>query len=50
MLKDSLKKQKTHQREVTQKLRKGEQLILYATHNLNLKHIALKLHQDIPYS
>ena len=23
---------------------------MYATHGLNLKHIALKFHQDIPYS
>ena len=43
---DSLKK--TNQREVTQKLRKGEQSFLYETHDLNLIHIALKFHQDIP--
>ena len=41
---------KTNQREVTQKLRKGEQSFLYVTHGFNLIHIALKFHQDILYS
>ena len=35
--------------EVTQKLRKGEHLFLYKTHRLNLIHIAIKFHQDVPY-
>ena len=35
--------------EVTQKLRKGEQSFLYVTDCLNLIHIAIKFHQDIPY-
>ena len=43
---DSLKKRRTNQREVTQKLRKGEQSFLYATHGLNLIRIASKF-QDI---
>ena len=40
---------KFNQIEVTQKLRKGEQSFLYATHHLNLIHIAIKFNQDIPY-
>ena len=40
---------KFHQMDVTQKLRKEEQSFLYSTHRLNLIHIAIKLHQDIPY-
>ena len=40
---------KINQREVTQKLRKGEQSFLYVTHCLELIHIAIKFHQDIPY-
>ena len=42
---------KTYQREVIQKLRKGENLlfVLYVTHWLSLIHIAIKFHQDIPY-
>ena len=40
---------KFHQRKVTQKLRKGEHSFLQATHRLNLIHIAIKFHQDIPY-
>ena len=40
---------KINQREVTQKLRKGEQSFLYVTNCLNLIHITIKFHQDIPY-
>ena len=40
---------KFYQREVTQKLRKGEQSFLYVTHYLNLIHIDIKFNQDIPY-
>ena len=40
--------QKINQREVTQKLKKGEQSV-YATHSLNFIHIAIKFHQDIQY-
>ena len=41
--------EKTNQREVTQKLRMREQSFLYATHCLDLIHIAIKFHQNIPY-
>ena len=40
---------KTNQKAVTQKLRKGEQPFLYATCRLDLIHIAMKFHQNIPY-
>ena len=33
---------KFHRREVTRKLRKGEKSFLYATHSLNLIHIAIQ--------
>ena len=36
---------KFYQREVTQKLRKGEQSFLYAIYHLNLIHIAIKFHR-----
>ena len=42
--------QKLHQREVTQKLRKGQQYFLYVTLPLNLISIAVMIHQDIPYN
>ena len=39
-----------YQREVTQTLRKREHgSFLYVTHCLDLIHIAIKFHQDIPY-
>ena len=38
-----------HQKEVTQKLGKGEQSFLYETHRLYLIHIAIKFHLDMPY-
>ena len=38
------------QREVTPKLRKGEQPFLYVTHHLVIMHIAIKFHHDIPNS
>ena len=41
--------QKFYQREVIQKLRKGKQSFLYATHPLNLIHIAIKFNQDVLY-
>ena len=47
MLKVSLK---FHQREVTQKLRKGEQYLMYQKYRLNLIHIAINFHQVFPYS
>ena len=40
---------KNYQREVTQKLRKGELSFLYVTHHLNLIHIVIKFYQEIPY-
>ena len=40
---------KINQREVTQKVRKGEQSFLQAPHCLDLIHIAMKLHLDISY-
>ena len=54
--KDSLKKKKkkkkkkTHKREVTRKVRKGEQSCLYATRRLDLIHIAIKFHLVIFFS
>ena len=33
---------------ITQKLRKGEQPLLYVTHFLDLQLIPIKLHEDIP--
>ena len=42
--------QKFHQREVTQKSRKAEQLFLNATLPLKLISIAIMSHQDIPYA
>ena len=41
--------QKFSQREVTQKVRKGEQLLLHATYRLDLIYIAIKFHEDISY-
>ena len=38
---------KISSKEVTQKLRAI--FFLYVTHGLNLIHIAIKFHQDIPY-
>ena len=35
---------------VTQKLRKKERPCLYETRRLELIHIAVKFHQEIPYS
>ena len=40
----------TEEREVTPKLRKGEQPFLYATYYLVIMHIAIKFHHDIPNS
>ena len=40
----------SNQREVTQKVRKGEQSFLYATSCLGLIHIAIKFHPDIPFN
>ena len=42
-------KKKSNQREVTQKVRKGEQPFLHATRRLDLIHIVMKVHQNIPY-
>ena len=36
-----------NQRDITQKVRKGEQPFLYATHRLDLLHIPIKFHEDI---
>ena len=47
MQKDST--EKSNQREVIQRVRKGEQLFLHATRRLDLIHIARKFHSDIPY-
>ena len=41
--------QKFYQWEVTQKVRKGEQLLLHVTCCLNLIYIAIKFHLDISY-
>ena len=38
---------KINQRDVTPKISKGEQLILYLTHCLNLIHTAMKFNYDI---
>ena len=35
------------QRDITQKLRKGEQLFLCGTHCLDLIYISIKYHEDI---
>ena len=40
---------KYNQREVTQKVRKGEQSVLHPAHRLDLIHIAMKFHSYIPY-
>ena len=37
-----------NQRDITWKLRKGEQSLLCKTHCHNLIHISIKLHEDIP--
>ena len=42
--------QKFNQSDVTQKVRKGEQLFLHATRSFDLIYIAIKFHQDISYS
>ena len=47
MHKDSIEKK--DQMEVTQEVRKGEQSLLHATRHLDLIHIAMKFHSDIPY-
>ena len=39
-----------NQREVIQKLRKGEQSFFYATRRLDLIHITLMFSQNIPYT
>ena len=41
---------KTNQRDMTQKLRKGEQPLLYAAHSLALIHIPINFHEDIRIS
>ena len=41
--------QNFNQREVTQKVRKGEQLFLHPTCRLDLIYIAIKFHQDVSY-
>ena len=38
---------KNNQRGITQKLRKGEQSLLWMTCCLDLIHIPIKLHEDI---
>ena len=45
--KDSIKN--LNQREVIQRVGKGEQSFLQATGHINLKHIAMMFHPDIPY-
>ena len=30
-------------------IEKGRAIFLYATHHINLIHISIKFHQDIPY-
>ena len=40
---------KFNQREVTQKVRKKEQLFLRVTRRLDLIYISIKFHQDISY-
>ena len=41
--------EKSNKREVTQKVKKGEQSFLHATRRLGLIHIAMKRHSDIPH-
>ena len=41
---------KINQRDITLKLRKGEQSFLYATQCHDLIHILIKLHEDTPNS
>ena len=41
---------RTNKRDLTQKRRKGEQPLLYATHRWDFIHIAMKFHEDIPNS
>ena len=43
-------KTKNNQRGITQKLIKGKQSFLYATHCLDLFDIPIKFHEDIPNS
>ena len=40
---------KSNQRKVTRRVRKGERSFLHATQCLYLIHIAMKFHPDIPY-
>ena len=40
---------KNNQRDITWKLRKGEQSFLCATHHPDLIHIPIKLPEDNPY-
>ena len=40
---------KSYEREVTQKVRKGEQSFLHTTHGLDLIHINMKFHSVSPY-
>ena len=42
--------EKINQRGITWKLRKGEQSFLCMTHRLDLIHIPMKLHENIPNS
>ena len=42
--------EKINQRGITQKLRKGEQSFFKVTLCLDLIHIPMKLHEDIPNS
>ena len=41
---------KINQKDITSKLRKGEQSFLCVTHRHDLIHTPIKLHEDIPYS
>ena len=41
--------EKNNQREVTQKVRKGQRSFLHAARRLDLTHIALKFYLYIPY-
>lgn len=38
-----------NQRDLIPKVMKEEQLFLYQAHRLNIIHIVIKFHQDIPY-
>ena len=40
---------KNNQRDMTWKLRKGDQSFLCATHHPDLIHIPIKLYEDNPY-